>query len=132
MGFENWARIEAIGFSGGIWLFWNASMFIVSVLCTNSQFLHCKIDNGKDCSWFLSIVYGSPNEHLRSRLFASLKMMGIPWLLAGYFNDCMETSKSTSVGDHVVARCMHFREWVSQLGLLDLGFSRSIYTWWHG
>lgn len=34
IGFENWIRVEAVGFSGGIWIFWKKEV-ILNVICTN-------------------------------------------------------------------------------------------------
>ncbi|XVF69958.1 hypothetical protein PTKIN_Ptkin11bG0122600 [Pterospermum kingtungense] len=34
LGFKEWIRMEAIGFSGGIWVFWNSSL-VIEVVQTN-------------------------------------------------------------------------------------------------
>ena len=41
LGFENWVRVEAVGYSGGIWIFWNGSKCHVEVVKTHSQFILC-------------------------------------------------------------------------------------------
>lgn len=46
-GFENSHRVEAIGFSGGIWLLWQ-SVIEVEVLLNHKQFIHFKISRHSD------------------------------------------------------------------------------------
>ncbi|XP_031131901.1 uncharacterized protein LOC116033288 [Ipomoea triloba] len=38
LGFSDWVRVEAVGFSGGIWIFWNDSINVV-VTSTHPQFV---------------------------------------------------------------------------------------------
>ncbi|KAG8652230.1 hypothetical protein MANES_06G066201v8 [Manihot esculenta] len=45
MSFDYWFRVEAIGFNDGIWVFWNNSIGLVSLLSTHPQFMHCQVDN---------------------------------------------------------------------------------------
>lgn len=44
LGFENWARVEALGFSGGIWVFWSDALQ-VEILTSQPQFVHMAIRN---------------------------------------------------------------------------------------
>ncbi|KAH1083972.1 hypothetical protein J1N35_023733 [Gossypium stocksii] len=66
--FEYSHRIEARGYSGGIWLLWNEP-FVVDIVSNNIQFLHVEIkDMGLLDSFFLMMVYGSPRQHFRRGL----------------------------------------------------------------
>ena len=38
LGFKEWIRVEAVGFSGGIWIFWNSSL-VIDVVHTHPQFI---------------------------------------------------------------------------------------------
>lgn len=38
IGFDNWIRVEAIGFNGGIWIFWN-DLIQVKNIRTHPQFI---------------------------------------------------------------------------------------------
>lgn len=46
-GFDQWVRVEALCFSGGVWVFWNEE--------TEVQVKHDFFD-----WWYISFVYGSP------------------------------------------------------------------------
>lgn len=64
--------MEAVGFSGGIWVFWK-DVVKIEVIETHRQFIVLKVsDNGVE-PWFLYIVYGSPNVGLRQRLWSNLR-----------------------------------------------------------
>lgn len=39
LGFDTWVRVEAYGYSGGIWVFWKDSLK-VDVLLPHPQFVH--------------------------------------------------------------------------------------------
>lgn len=39
MGLENWFKVEAIGLSSGIWVFWNSSVGTISLVSSHPQFL---------------------------------------------------------------------------------------------
>lgn len=70
MGFDNWFRVEAVGFSGGIWVFWNNSVGLVSFLSTHSQFIRFQVDNRGSASWYFTAIYGSPKAHLWHKIFS--------------------------------------------------------------
>ena len=42
LGFKEWIRVEAVGFSGGIWIFWNSSL-VIDVVHTHPQFILLKV-----------------------------------------------------------------------------------------
>lgn len=44
--FDNWVRVEAVGFSGRIWLFWR-DKFQITVLATHPQFLIVRVHYDK-------------------------------------------------------------------------------------
>ncbi|XP_028793137.1 uncharacterized protein LOC114748847 [Neltuma alba] len=89
-GFNFSLRIDANGFSGGIWLMWNLCDIKVVELKKDEQFLHCRVLWGGD-SLLLTIVYGSPNEQKRQALWQKLKCLeeeiDEPWFLARDFNE---------------------------------------------
>ena len=59
IGFKNWVQVESVGFSRGIWIFWNDNL-IVDVIQTNPLFLILKIKQGNSTYLFCSKVYASP------------------------------------------------------------------------
>ena len=42
IGFDHWVRVEALGFSGGIWLFWRKEIS-VTIIKTHPQFIHSRV-----------------------------------------------------------------------------------------
>ena len=63
-GFDYSHRIEASGFSGGIWIFWRG-YFEVEVLFNHKQFVHFKISKNNILESWITVVYASPNPILR-------------------------------------------------------------------
>lgn len=55
-----------------------------------------------------------------------------PWVLGGNFHDFVDPSKTIRISTHVDAHCRHFRDWIFDLELIDLGFSGPTFTWWCG
>lgn len=69
--------MEAIGFSGGIWVFWNTSVGVISILSTHPQFMHYQVDRQGGGSWCLIAMYDSPKDHLRHKLFLGLSALHV-------------------------------------------------------
>lgn len=66
-GFDYSHRVEAVGFSGGIWLLWRSSIE-VEVSINHRQFIHFKICRNKVFVSWVTAVYASPNPMLRRQL----------------------------------------------------------------
>ncbi|XP_038688673.1 uncharacterized protein LOC119987842 [Tripterygium wilfordii] len=134
-GFANWVRVEAFGFSGGIWVFWH-DKYQIEVVHTHPQFVHLCVNGDGARNWFLTVVYGSPNATLRKMLWQDLRKeeIGItaPWLLAGDFNSVVSSDEVSSNRHQVHKRCAGFVNWIFDQGLIDMGFSGPIYTWSRG
>nr|GMD68491.1 ribonuclease H [Ipomoea batatas] len=97
LGFLDWVRVEAVGFSGGIWVFWNKSSN-VKVVATHPQFILLQVQDANRVDWHLAVVYGSPTHHLRRRLWNELTMakqgFAGPWIAAGLSDFEVGLSKS--------------------------------------
>lgn len=135
MGFSDWVRVESLGFSGGIWVFWK-NEWDVKVVNSNPQFIMMEIQDKIHTKWNLTVVYASPNNQLRRKLWAALtntnQNMEVPHLIAGDFNSVTsadEVSHPNSFANH---RCIDFNLWIFQEGLIDLGFSGPKFTWMRG
>lgn len=68
-GFTDWVRVEAEGFSGGIWVLWTNSTLDVEIIESQAQFIHLKIWNKE---WYLTFFYGSPCEAAQPLLWRDL------------------------------------------------------------
>ncbi|GMI95491.1 hypothetical protein HRI_003218400 [Hibiscus trionum] len=90
LGFTNSFRVEAAGFSEGIWLCWFDN-FIIDVLFCHFQFKLCRISAPSTSSSCLdSFVYASPNYCKHTRLWSYLRELNSqisePWVILGDFN----------------------------------------------
>ncbi|XP_028797607.1 uncharacterized protein LOC114753107 [Neltuma alba] len=74
LGFNNWLRLEATGFAGGIWVLWDESQCTINYICSTTQLIHCQITNKDTGEDFLTtFVYGEPSRIRRASLWASIK-----------------------------------------------------------
>ncbi|KAJ1441622.1 hypothetical protein SESBI_01244 [Sesbania bispinosa] len=76
MGFSGGVRVEAQGFSGGIWCMWKAEDMTVNVIKTSSQCIHFQLINVGGAIWTLTIVYASPNVQIYEDLWEELATFG--------------------------------------------------------
>ncbi|XP_031131690.1 uncharacterized protein LOC116033075 [Ipomoea triloba] len=125
-GFEEWVRVEAVGFSGGIWVFWNHTVEI-QVISTHPQFVNLQVKEGNGLPWVLSLVYGSPNISLRRRLFSELTSSSFStqpcWLACCDFNSVTSSDEVSNAACFNSSRCADFNNWIFREGLIDLGFT---------
>ena len=95
-GFDQWVRVEAIGYGRGIWILWKESLQ-VEILKSHPQFIHLRIGRGDEKTWLISVVYGSPNASLRRSLWKDLHKGSLElneaWLIMGDFNSIMAPGK---------------------------------------
>ncbi|XP_019150525.1 PREDICTED: uncharacterized protein LOC109147318 [Ipomoea nil] len=130
-GFNDWIRVEAVGYSGGIWLLWKGSANII-VTKTHPQFITAHVPEENKDPWQLSLVYGSPNQPLRrqlySELFGSNSGFDGSWLAVGDFNVVTSREEVSNTEGFTQSRCANFNEWIFREGLVDLGYSGSKYT----
>ncbi|XP_031125131.1 uncharacterized protein LOC116027569 [Ipomoea triloba] len=132
MGFSDWVRVEAVGFSGGIWTFWNKSSH-VSVIATHPQFILLQVKSDQQNPWFYAVVYGSPTHHLRRRLWAELTItkhnLYGPLLIAGDFNSVITREDIDNYTTFSSQRSSDFAEWIQSEGLVDMGYNGPKFTW---
>ncbi|KAK8669378.1 hypothetical protein V6N13_106810 [Hibiscus sabdariffa] len=89
-------RVEAMGFSGGIWLAWYESIQI-DILHNHFQYIHCHTTSTKDNrSTLATLGYASPNARKQKALWFDLNNLGYsiccPWFLVGDFNATLSDS----------------------------------------
>ncbi|XP_019178992.1 PREDICTED: uncharacterized protein LOC109174182 [Ipomoea nil] len=132
LGFSDWVRVEAVGFSGGIWVLWKDPVRI-SIVFTHPQFVLLHVQQDGQPPWVFAPVYGSPTHHLRRRLWHDLSQskrgpLG-PWLVAGDFNYVMKREETANYNSFSSQRSSEFAAWIQDEGLIDLGFSGPKLTW---
>ncbi|XP_056694850.1 uncharacterized protein [Spinacia oleracea] len=137
IGFSGQTRVEAQGFSGGIWLFWKEEEVSVTPFEAHGQHLTIEIAKIGDTPWLFSAVYASPDSIARRELWKALEYakqnFSGPWLLTGDFNETRTMDERHGVGgSEMQRRCINFSNWMESNGLIDLGFSGPRYTWFRG
>lgn len=60
LGKKMWARYEAIGFSGGVWILWNEEEINISMLGARRPFIHLDVRLGDGRCWLLRALYANP------------------------------------------------------------------------
>lgn len=135
LGFDDWVRVEAVGFSGGIWVLWRDSIQ-AKIIKTYPQFVLMQVREQDQEPWMFSIVYGSPSHGLRKHLWSTLNDKNIrlddAWLAAGDFNAVMGPREVSDSNKFSQARCAGFSEWIYEQGLINLGFKGTMFTWRRG
>ncbi|KAI9079330.1 hypothetical protein K1719_038731 [Acacia pycnantha] len=138
-GFKHSIRVEAEGFSGGIWLLWSLEELRVEVLVRNDQFIHCRLSlEGRET--LFTAVYASPSEQRRLVTWDLLQELASevvePWLLAGDFNEIKSPLEQKGGGRVNESRCTRFNGWIQNYNLLDMEAKGPFFTWkgpkWEG
>lgn len=66
--FTRFIVVEAEGFAGGLWCFWNANEVRLEVVRYSSQFITLAVMQSDVVEWLLTLVYASPTDHIRYQL----------------------------------------------------------------
>ncbi|KAI9070534.1 hypothetical protein K1719_047503 [Acacia pycnantha] len=138
-GFSFSRRVEAEGFSGGIWILWEVEGLMVDIIRRDDQFIHCKVGLGGSSMAFTAI-YASPSEQRRGRIWSILQNIASnmvePWLLAGDFNEIKSPLEKKGGGRINETRCARFNDWIQDCNLIDIEANGPFFTWkgpkWEG
>lgn len=68
IGFSGQFRVDAQGFSGGIWLFWRREIISVKVLGSHTQHITVEISKIGEEPWVFSAIYASPDSTRKKEL----------------------------------------------------------------
>ncbi|XVE96968.1 hypothetical protein REPUB_Repub02eG0269900 [Reevesia pubescens] len=131
--FDFSTKVDARGFSGGIWVLWNSVVGQVQVMKKSDQYITLFIDNNISSPWALTAVYASPVPTTRELFWDFLlhfnRLDGTPWLLVGDFNQILSSDEKQGGSVESNKRMLDFREVIQCRGLMDLGFSGCKFTW---
>jgi len=136
IGFDGHFRVDAQGFSGGIWLFWKSQLIQVQILTSDTQFVSMTVTVNNHPPWIFTAVYASPQEAARHSLWHHMNEFSVnnsqPWLLAGDFNETKSMEERKNCSDDLLRRCTYFGNWIESTALIDLGFTGPPFTWSRG
>lgn len=127
--------MEAVGFSGGLWIFWKENLE-VNITTTHPQFVLMSINHCGKTKWSMAFVYGSPSATLRRRLWTDLTTsrnnINPAWMVMGDFNAVAKQEEVSNQETFNSRRNMEFNKWQFDEGLVDMGFTGPKFTWMRG
>ncbi|XP_021826059.1 uncharacterized protein LOC110766949 [Prunus avium] len=130
LGFSHFHIVDAIGFSGGVWLLWNGNSVSLQVVAHSSQSITALVTLGNQW-WLLTVVYANPCQGIRESLWnyfdGLARASHLPWLVLGDFNDIV--SADEKCGGNLDQGGRSFIDWIDRNQLVDLGFSGAKFTW---
>ncbi|KAE8661262.1 hypothetical protein F3Y22_tig00116925pilonHSYRG00037 [Hibiscus syriacus] len=127
-------RVEADGFSGGIWICWYDHIQI-DVLFSHFQFVHCRIHcNSNNRSTLATFVYASLNPDKRRTLWKYLHLLSNhinePWVVLGNFNVALSPNDRKSCVNNPSSDD-DFSNIVFYSSLHDLGYQGPYFAWFN-
>lgn len=70
LGFEQWVKVDVLGFCGGLWVLWNKCVVHMDVLHVHPQFIHTRlVPVGHTSSFFATFTYTSPTPSVREEFW---------------------------------------------------------------
>lgn len=124
LGFERYIKVEAMGFSGGIWVLWNPLNILVEPLATYFHEVYFKVQVSSSI-FLLTALYASPDFYIRKTIWELSYLSNFittPWLVMGDFNDISHPNEKFG-GNPLTERKMKiFNDFLNKIGLIDLGF----------
>lgn len=136
IGYTGQSRVDAVGFSGGIWIYWKSELVSVEPIIKHDQHITMNITRVGGLPWYFTAVYASPDPLKRRELWKELEDFACthnqPWLLAGDFNDTRFPSERSSACRETIRRSERFNEWIDNMDLIEVEFSGAKHTWARG
>ncbi|XP_021861386.2 uncharacterized protein [Spinacia oleracea] len=135
-GYDGNTRVDAQGFSGGIWVYWKKNLVTVDPIVQHNQFITMEITRIGEEPWYLSAIYASPDPTRRQDLWRELENFAQsndkPWLLARDFNETRFGWERSSSCSETSRRSRRFNHWIENNQLLEIEFSGPSHTWARG
>lgn len=118
--------VEAVGYSGCIWIVWDDSRLHVEPVSFDEQIINLLVYQDSPMPWLLSAIYASPNPLYRQDLWEYLFCLGrvvnVPWLLLGDFNQILISSENKGGASPLIARMDALWTVLRSCNLMDMGF----------
>ncbi|XP_021745350.1 uncharacterized protein LOC110711279 [Chenopodium quinoa] len=134
VGYAGHTRMDAQGFSWGIWVYCKPKLVTVEPIIQHNQHITMDIRRVGGDPWYFTALYASPNQTKRSDLWREIKDFFAThnqlWMLAGDFNDTQFGYEQSTSCPETSRRAARFNEWVEDMNLLE--FSGPNHTWARG
>ena len=133
LGFFSMSHVAPTSSSGGLVLAWLASIDLECFISNQNNITAWCFFDPPVSPWILFCIYGPLSTKDKFKFWDSLTSVGenfvSPWLCIGDFNFVLDQSKK--LGGRLVARSSScpFRNFIDQIGLINLGFVGNPYTW---
>ncbi|XP_074299787.1 uncharacterized protein LOC141630954 [Silene latifolia] len=136
LGYDGHARVNTVGFSRGIWVYWRNDLVSVTPITEHAQYLTFEVARNGELPWIFSAVYASPDPSNRRELWTELenfaRVNNQPWLIAGDFNETRSLSERHGGDQNMARRCERFNSWIEDCELIELAFTGPNHTWARG
>ncbi|XP_074315315.1 uncharacterized protein LOC141651506 [Silene latifolia] len=133
VGYDSHARVDAVGFRGGIWVYWKSDLVSITPITKHPQYITMEISRNSGVPWFFTAVYASPNPQDRRELWTELadfaRRNNHPWMVAGDFNETRNLTERHGGDANMARRCDMFNNWIEDCELIELEFSGAAHTW---
>ncbi|KAL8158475.1 hypothetical protein V2J09_000012 [Rumex salicifolius] len=130
--FSNNARVECVGFTGGIWLLSRSDRISLNICEKNANFIHAIVDINRVTNHIFA-VYGPPTAPRRIPFWHDLEraiaVTQGPIILGGDFNYIINLGERRGGSGGLNSDSSSFIELIDQLSLVDLGFVGTDFTW---
>ncbi|KAK9724491.1 hypothetical protein RND81_05G076600, partial [Saponaria officinalis] len=73
LGYDGHSRVNAMGFSGGIWIYWKKDVVSVTPITEHAQFITMEVARNGEFPWLFSAVYADPDPTSRRELWQELE-----------------------------------------------------------
>lgn len=113
--FMNKLRVEAKGFSGGIWLLWSEANFVLQIISSSNYFIHAYVNKGMKA--FHTVVVYAPLSVQRRRIIweeTKNKIRGIdgPLFIGGDFTCITNLEERQGGANALMQDSVVFVEWI--------------------
>ncbi|KAH7840713.1 hypothetical protein Vadar_020566 [Vaccinium darrowii] len=124
---------DPIGIAGGLAVLWKRDLN-VRFICSNSFFIEIKIkDDDNDHVWRLINLYASSTDSVRKLQWEELiryrQQSSKDWIILGDFNDVLWADEKQGGRNRAAWSLKAFRDFVTNLEAVDLGYSGYPFTW---
>lgn len=136
LDFDGIFRVEAIGFTGGIWCLWKKNQINIDIISSSKLCVLLKVNPRSLHPWLLSVVYGSPRERHREDLWNELRTIhndsDLLWCVARDFNSVLHPHEKVEGGAFNQGAGQRFAQCLFDSNLVDLGCKGLLFTWKSG
>ncbi|XP_039036521.1 uncharacterized protein LOC120173403 [Hibiscus syriacus] len=131
-GFQNSFRVEAHGFSVGIWILWK-DMIDVEIITVSHQSIHGRCWYAEVARWlYFTAVYARPQVEKRRLLWRHLRNLAQgeneAWIMGGDFNSILRLDERDVGSSRGSGVNKSFADFIFDMGLIEVDYKGSPFT----